>query len=310
MNRAYLLGLRSELEHEPFRRGIHGDTPIWSLHSHKHPAVRGKGKAIMVRRYIYEVSAARELDIDYKPWYDCSEGDFGLSDDGIVQLCRRSRRFEKPISINISLDFVVGRTWFTKYHDGGITYRDFFARDHIEKKCFGRYGAKTSIEQWIRSKRVKNGLYMLAQLYIKRCGFLTDEDGLAICRILFPKRVDKIKEPREYIWWYMRKHDIIQNLFKKMLRKAFEEGGMTAVKAVSMLSQAFEMAQHKENAGEMRRVAEVVLDVWKETSQGHTDNLATGHELAGLYEGMTTGKLTIYSRENEVIPLISEKSSG
>ena len=44
---------------------------------------------------IYTESEAIDRDIGYKPWKDCSVGDYGISDDGYIAECVKRTKYKK-----------------------------------------------------------------------------------------------------------------------------------------------------------------------------------------------------------------------
>jgi len=192
---------------------------------------------------IYDIFTKAEAEVQgipYKDWRVCQPGDWGLSDDGYISKCLKRRNYRS--STNLVFPF------------GQVFVNDSAKLMYEKHKAAGDYTSVSHRTKWEQDQtktRTKNFVKTYVKMYLG--GGVQWE---ILGRIYDPG--DKNPTARaKYV--VKRKH--IKELVDKELDKYLKLHGITPGTVIELLSRAAEIAEMKQDPGNITRVAEQFIDI-------------------------------------------------
>jgi hypothetical protein len=203
---------------------------------------------------IYTRDEADNKGIHYKPWKSCRGGDWGLSSDGYVAKCLKRREYKSkggvyPQGVSYNLVFPYGQAFFSpKYPErGSLDYRR-----HEETGTYTSVSAKSSWELERNRTRTKN----FVQAYVKQ--YLGGKLDYGVLGKIY--RGDE-KNPVVRAKSLLKKK-YVKDMISKELSEILTEKGIDEGTVFDMLLEAADMARVKEQAANLLRVAENLIDIF------------------------------------------------
>ena len=196
---------------------------------------------------VYTRQEAEDMGIKYKPWKECKDGEFGISDDGYVSECIYTRMHSgsKKKKTRLYMNFAMG-----------VGYRSKYSKIEFEQnKAYGSYGKLNPASSWQdREAKTLRGKQAV-QAYVAQ--LLSDQpiDWDIIGKIY---RSDQ-KVPAATVRRLFK-----EEKFKKMIDKKIEEvlvkKGITQEMVCEINLEALEMAKKKGDASIMHRIGGTFAD--------------------------------------------------
>lgn len=257
--------LVASLETRTWKYGLNGSWPVWTICRRAYIAeTRGKRTCFYRRHFLYTQDAADELEIGYIDWIDASKsGQMVLTDDGIVCEVLKLRTTQR----DDSLELAFGRKWRYVRKDGGTS--PLYALKYMYAGWYGSSVPKTKKQGFADRGCIKKGMDLFARIMAFRGGFVTDEDCRLVCNIMWPTRYsgrNPIHHPRAYLFGFFSRNEFARKKTMSILSKIMTERGLSAQTGVDMLADAFRVARGKENARQMKEIAQYVLEVHERES--------------------------------------------
>lgn len=130
---------------------------------------------ILRRRYlgdflIYTKAEADEADIVYKAWYDAEEGEFGLSDDGYVSICRSRKVYPMKSYTTYEVKYPFGVFLFKEDNKGVFNYSKgcLYLERKAKRHSFGIASAKTFGERCVKNKKIRKMIRIASRMLVDR----------------------------------------------------------------------------------------------------------------------------------------------
>jgi len=211
--------------------------------------------------YVYSKEEADEAKIEYKHWRHGDEGDYIISDDGIVAKVIVKRRY--PTSRNGDKDKYYYRcAWGSTFLFPHLESQKMKAEGRISRYDVGKI---SSIERAMSSNLMKN----LAMVYA-----MTMNHEKTITHV-FPEA--SRKEYRQLKRRMCTK--VFRNMVRQELREHLEEAGINEAKALKFLKEIIEIAKEKKDVTNMLRAFEnmkSILGMETKEKQSTTLQISTG----------------------------------
>jgi len=195
---------------------------------------------------VYAQDEADELGIAYVHWKECTDGDYGLSDDGYVGKCMYRREYvtsKNKRSTVVKLCY--GTAFISKYSK--ILYE--------KNRAYNSYAHQRPqhwIEAEVRKKRTKNAVNAFVAYTI--AGKKPDWEVLGTIY-----RSDE-KEPEKTVKRLFKQKEI-QTMVKDELKKVLIGKGITEEKVLDLHNEAIEMAREKNDISSFLRATENFMDL-------------------------------------------------
>jgi|TARA_Y100000310_G_scaffold321006_1_gene378062 hypothetical protein len=203
---------------------------------------------------IYTKDEADNEGVHYKPWKSCREGDWGLSSDGYVAKCIKRREYKSkpgvyPKGVSYNLVFPYGQAFYSSSYPerGSLEYRK-----HEETGTYTSVSSKSSWELERGRTRTRN----FVQAYVKQ--YLGGKLNYEVLGKIY--RGDE-KNPTIRAKSLLKKK-YIKDMIDKELSVILTDKGIDEGTVFDMLLEAAEMAREKEQASNLLRVAENLIDIF------------------------------------------------
>lgn len=256
--------LKDELNLIPWKLGCHGSGPVWIVHKRRYPA----GVYTKCKYFIYTSKIADKLKIPYIEWWRTKkEGEWGLSDDGLV---------EPVIKVDVFkagriLYFPAGKNWvYQNRKTGNWFWQPWNAKETMDSKFWYLTPGTHKDKKRLSRPTVRAGLKELAYLWVKRAGHLTVEDSRHVCKLLWPKL--NISMPRAYLKRFLQQHYEVRKELEKMILKAFKEAALTPAKAAEYIKKAEKLAVDKKDPGTLVKIAKMIIDIYEKDEPKSQNN--------------------------------------
>jgi len=238
--------------------------------------VNGRRKYFYKTYEIFTKSEADGEGLSYKPWRECEEGEWGLSDDGYIAVCLKRKSYTKGGRESINIVYPFGQCF--------INTRSRL--EYLSHRNTGEYSRVSSKPHWEANKgrtQYKN----FVKAYVKM--FLVGEIDYTRLGKIFSK-----KEPKPFVKAKaLLKKAYIKEMIDKELEKEFKERKMSKGTVLDMFKEAYDIAKVKNDAGNMLRTAENLSDMlnMKQKEQKMESFEAEFVALEGIEEqmGITSG---------------------
>jgi len=228
--------------------------------------VNGKRTFVYVDHSIYHKDDKEAQSLNYKPWYECEKGDWGISSDGYIAECLDAKIYK----VNR------GRTKWVKFPYGSSFYRlwkkdqsaKLFYEKHRDNRAYNSVSCRPYWESWKRQTHYQ--AFVKAYVIMLMKGKI---DYNALGRILEQGNPNP---------WMLAKQKLktkaIQNMIDKELERVLVAEGVTRKAVIRMLKEAAAIARKKRDATNMLRAAEDFVDIYR-----MKDKQAPIRELPGNY---------------------------
>ena len=187
-----------------------------------------------------------ELGIDYIHWKECSDGDWGLSDDGYVGKCLYRREYKsKQKKPSVAVKLCYGMAFISK--NSKILYE--------KNRAYNSYSHQRPqhwIEAELRKKRTKNTIDAFVAYTI--AGKKPDWEVLGTMY-----RSDQ-KEPDKTVKKLFKQKEV-QSMVKEELKKVLIGKGITEEMVLDLHNEAIEMAREKQDISSFLRATENFMDL-------------------------------------------------
>jgi hypothetical protein len=218
----------------------------------RHWEIVGGRRSYYEKEYIiYTKEEAEKAGISFRTWHKCRGGDWGLSNDGYVARCiRRGRCRSKGNNENTAYyySFPFGQAFYdTAYPSSRLEYGK-----HKETGSYSKVSSKSEWELDQNRTRTKNFVGAYVKQYL---GGKLDHAQLG--RIY---RHDE-KKPAVTAKALLKKR-YIKEMIDKELEGVLVEKGVTQGTVIDMLLESADMARSKEQAANLLRVAENLMDIF------------------------------------------------
>tara|TARA_R110002020_G_scaffold26836_8_gene86802 strand:- start:1055 stop:1822 length:768 start_codon:yes stop_codon:yes gene_type:complete len=187
---------------------------------------------------VYTENEAKEQGLEYKYWKDCSDGEYGLSDDGYVSECIYRRSYKK--SKHDYINFAFGVSWVNKY--SRIKYEENKAY-----RTFGMVKPSTWQDREAKTPRTKNAV----QAYVTQLMSSEPVDWDAIGKIY---RSDQ-KVPAATVR-RLFKEEKIRAMVDKKIEEILLDKGITKDLVCDINLQALKIAKDRKDPSMMHRIGE------------------------------------------------------
>ena len=280
----------SHLSTLKWERGVQGEGPVWRRCSWS----KEKGKYMA---WLYEQAAADVMGITYKPWYMAEPGEWGCSDDGVVQQCRTVYRSPEPtrcltprVYWRKQVAYPCGRPWVCVNKETGLVHGNyvFNVKEFIAKRAWAYHKPVSWMEGMLQRKTVRRNLALYVHIYYVRAGVFTDDDIDRLCEAFFPAKHETLYNKRYFLQWHISRFSFVKTLLDEMIRDAFNKQGFTLGHAISMMKDAYEKARDVDDPKTMLAIARDVIEVHKDAMEKEyagDDGFDVGMELSGLLSG-------------------------
>ena len=229
--------------------------------------IGGRRKYYEKEYIIYTKEEAEREKISFRPWHKCRGNDWGISDDGYVARCiKRGRCRSKGSSENRAYyySFPFGQAFYdTAYPSSKLEYGR-----HKETGSYSKVPAKSEWEPEQNRTRTRNFVGAYVKQYL---GGKLDHEQLG--KIY---RHDE-KKPAVTAKALLKKR-YIKEMIDKELESVLVDKGVTQGTVIDMLLESADMARNKEQAANLLRAAENLIDIFgmkskKEEKQDFTADL-------------------------------------
>tara|TARA_R100000789_G_scaffold31104_1_gene34625 strand:- start:482 stop:1333 length:852 start_codon:yes stop_codon:yes gene_type:complete len=214
-------------------------------------SIGGRRKYYEKEYIIYTEEEAKAEGIRFRPWHKCRGGDWGLSNDGYVARCiRRGRCRPKgsPENTAYYYSFPFGQAFYdSSCPSGKLEYEK-----HRETGNYSKVSAKSEWELEQNRTRTKNFVGAYVKQYL---GGKLEHAKLG--RIY---RHDE-KKPAVTAKALLKKR-YIKEMIDKELESVLVEKGVTQGTVIDMLLESADMARNKEQAANLLRAAENLIDIF------------------------------------------------
>ena len=184
---------------------------------------------------VYTQEEADERQIEYSPWRECGEGQFGLSDDGYVAECIYLRKYKEKSQVT----FPYGRQWIG---DSRLCYEP-----HRDTGEYSQIGTRTWDEMEAKKTRTKNAVKVYAEMMLS---------GEPIDWALIGKVYRKNQERPDLTAKRLFKSEKIQKMLDKEIQKALVDRGIEKGDILDMILDAISIAKTNSDPSNMLRGAE------------------------------------------------------
>jgi hypothetical protein len=185
---------------------------------------------------IYTEQEAIDKGIKYKPWRECSKGEYALSDDGYVGECIYVRSYSK--ARQKYANFAFGVSWVNKYSK--ILYE--------ENKAYGTYGM-VKPAQWQDREAKTLRAKQAVKAYVSQLVSDQPIDWNIIGNIYRPDQKTPAATVRRLF-----KEEKIKKMIDKKLEEVLVSKGITKEMVVQNNIDAFELAKAKGDPSIMHKI--------------------------------------------------------
>lgn len=194
-------------------------------------------------RVIYTLDEAIENGIVYKPWIECVEGEWGLSDDGYVtELINKKQYGDDPH---------YGYWNFT----GGLVKR--YKVDYKKGKNMEQLIVGPLITGERKAKKIADALKTDKAKQIMRAYLLNDRKiDIAVKQILPGAPMIELNK-----WRTVAKSEVFKKMVKDEILNLLESCGFSKQKTLILLDEAIQMAREKKDVSNMMRAVENLFDI-------------------------------------------------
>ena len=207
----------------------------------KQALTKGAKREYYEKEYlIYTEEEAKGRRILVKPWKDCVPGDWGLSDDVYVSQCLKKRVYKG----STNLVFTFGQVFVNN------NARLFYEK-HKKSGDYTSVSHRTKWEQDQTKTRTKRFVETYVKMYLGG-----DVQWNILGRMYDPG--DKNPEARAK---YVIKRQHIKELVDKEIDKHLKLHNITPGPVFDLLKKAAEIAESKNDPGNITRVAEQLIDI-------------------------------------------------
>lgn len=194
-------------------------------------------------RVIYTQEEADAKNIVYKPWIECDDGEWGLSDDGYVTELINKKNYGGNSNY--------GYWNFT----GGLVKRykvDYKKGKNIEQLIVGPL-----ITGERKAKKIADALKTDKAKQIMRAYLLNDRKiDIAVKQILPGAPMIELNK-----WRTVAKSEVFKRMVKDEIINLLDSCGFSRQKALLLLDEAIEMAREKKDVSNMMRAVENLFDI-------------------------------------------------
>jgi hypothetical protein len=193
-------------------------------------------------RVIYTQAEADELGIKYKPWIECEEGEYGLSDDGYATELITKKNYK---------DARHGYWSFT----GGLVKR--YANDYKKGNSTEELLVGPLLTGERKAKKIADALKTDKAKQIMRAYLLNDRKiDIAVRQILPGAPMIELNK-----WRTVAKSEEFKRLVKEEILNLLEACGYSKQKTILLLDEAIQMARDKKDVSNMMRAVENLFDI-------------------------------------------------
>lgn len=223
----------------------------------------------------YEVFKAEDFTLKHKPWKECKEGEWGLSDDGYVAQCLAVKTYAS----GVEMTYPYGKQWVTK-----TSKLEFLP--HWETKSFNSVSTKSNMELELQKRRSKDVLE--AYMTYIMAGKTPDFDKLG--QMYRPDQ----KKPA---WTVKRllKTKGMKQMIKDKMKEVLTERGIDEGYVLDTIKDAIGVAKVNEDPGNMIKAAKELSDYLdmkpKVKTQTESIEMDLSHQIEANFEKQTK-KLT------------------
>jgi|TARA_R100000789_G_scaffold90334_1_gene87811 hypothetical protein len=203
---------------------------------------------------IYTKDEADNKGIHYKSWKRCRGGDWGLSTDGYVAECIKRREYKSkrgvyPKGVSFNLVFPYGQAFYSERYPerGSLEYR--------KHEQTGTYTSVSSRPTWELERdrtRTKN----FVRAYVKQ--YLGGKLNYSVLGRIYRSDEDNpVVRAKSLL-----KKKYVKDMIDKELSEILTSKGIDEGTVFDMLIEAADMARQKEQASNLLRVAENLMDIF------------------------------------------------
>tara|TARA_R100001082_G_scaffold85361_1_gene51932 strand:+ start:410 stop:1159 length:750 start_codon:yes stop_codon:yes gene_type:complete len=189
---------------------------------------------------VYSIDECKSKGLEYKYWKECSEGDYGESDDGYIGECIKVSDYDKArfITMSYGVGFVTDRSKikFLKNHSMGI---------------YTMINPKHWIETEIRAKRFDRVL----TAYMAQLMSPNPIDWNVLGNIYRPDQEKPAVTVKKLF-----KQEKVQTMVKDELKKILSDKGISESFVLDTILDAIEVAKTKQDAGNMLKASSELSD--------------------------------------------------
>lgn len=201
--------------------------------------------------FIYTQKEAEKEGISFRPWHKCRGGDWGLSDDGYVARCIRRGRCRSKRS-GESTAYYYSFPFGQAFNDPSSSPGKLEYEKHRETGSYSKVSAKSEWELEQNRTRTKN----FVGAYVKQ--YLGGKLEHATLGKIY--RHDE-KKPAVTAKALLKKR-YIKEMIDKELESVLVDKGVTQGTVIDMLLESADMARNKEQAANLLRAAENLIDIF------------------------------------------------
>jgi hypothetical protein len=190
---------------------------------------------------IYTESEAIDRDIGYKPWKDCSVGDYGISDDGYIAECVKRTKYKKQTE----MQFPFGRAWING--SAKLLYEP--------RRVSGNYDG-VSIKSYEEIESQKSRTKNTVDVYVRML-----LNGGPIDWIQLGKTYRKDQKRPDLTVKKLFKSEKVKRMVDKRIDEALKERGINEGEVLDVIADAIAIAKEKKDPSNMLKGAETFVRI-------------------------------------------------
>lgn len=196
--------------------------------------------------HIFSEAEAKQRGIEYKPWRDCEEGDWALTDDGYVcEVVKVMGPYRETSSRG-----------YTRYQYTFPFTRQWKSAKPLNYSEYVKQGMRPWLAEELSRPRFRRALSLYCELIMEHGFPLSDRHMRAVGLSYRPDQ-----QIPEASFKRVMKYNEAKAMMASELRALLSKNGFSPDRIVEMYSDAFEMARKTGNPAAMRSIAKDLADM-------------------------------------------------